>query len=236
MLSEKEGQNELLSALSGIENELKGIKKKGAKQVLQIIISIVLALIIGLGAGIICGQNWNELKSNLFPNKFSEYTTGILEKKLMQQTELNTAVYKQTSNYDSGDLFDNKIQAKLHISKSMKFQFTGYVEAGVRDLSEVKINVNSKTNVITISNIKIDITNVYIDPSSITDVEQTKNIFNQLTIDDFTRSQELLEKKIKEDAINAGVIGKARESCEKTLNNLFGDALNGYTVVYEWVE
>lgn len=236
MLSEKEGQNELLSALSGIENELKGIKKKGAKQVLQIIISIVLALIIGLGAGTICGQNWNELKSNLFPNKFSEYTTGILEKKLMQQTELNTAVYKQTSNYDSGDLFDNKIQAKLHISKSMKFQFTGYVDAGVRDLSEVKINVNSKTNVITISNIKIDITNVYIDPSSITDVEQTKNIFNQLTIDDFTRSQELLEKKLKEDAINAGVIGKARESCEKTLNNLFGDALNGYTVVYEWVE
>lgn len=236
MLSEKEGQNELLSALSGIENELKGIKKKGAKQVLQIIISIVLALIIGLGAGIICGQNWNELKSNLSPNKFSEYTTEILEKKLTQQANLNTAVYKQTSNYDSGDLFDNKIQAKLHISKSMKFQFTGYVNAGVRDLSEVKINVNSKTNVITISNIKIDITNVYIDPSSITDVEQTKNIFNQLTIDDFTRSQELLEKKLKEDAINADVIGKARESCEKTLNNLFGDALNGYTVVYEWVE
>lgn len=236
MLSEKEEQKELLSALNGIENELKGIKKKGAKQVLQIILSIVLALIIGLGAGIICGRNWNELKSNLFPNEFSEYTTEILEKKLTQQTELNTAVYKQTSNYDSGDLFDNKIQAKLHISKSMKFQFTGYVEAGVRDLSEVKINVNSKTNVITISNIKIDITNVYIDPSSITDVEQTKNIFNQLTIDDFTRSQELLEKKIKEDAINAGVIDKARESCEKTLNNLFGDALNGYTVVYEWVE
>lgn len=176
------------------------------------------------------------MKSNLFPNKFSEYTTEILEEKLTQQIELNTAVYKQTSNYDSGDLFDNKIQAKLHISKSMKFQFTVYVDAGVRDLSEVKINVNSKTNVITISNIKIDITNVYIDPSSITDVEQTKNIFNQLTIDDFTRSQELLEKKIKEDAINAGVIGKARESCEKTLNNLFGDALNGYTVVYEWIE
>lgn len=236
MLSEKEGQKELLSALNGIENELKGIKKKGAKQVLQIILSIVLALIIGLGAGIICGRNWNELKSNLFPNEFSEYTTGILEKKLTQQTELNTAVYKQTSNYDSGDLFDNKIQAKLHISKSMKFQFTGYVNAGVRDLSEAKINVNSKTNVITISNIKIDITNVYIDPSSITDVEQTKNIFNQLTIDDFTRSQELLEKKIKEDAINAGIIDKDRESCEKTLNNLFGDALNGYTVVYEWVE
>ncbi len=93
----------------------------------------------------------------------------------------------------------------------MKFQFTGYVEAGVRDLSEVKINVNSKTNVITISNIKIDITNVYIDPSSIKDVEQTKNIFNQLTIDDFTGSQELLEKKLKEDAINADIIGKARE-------------------------
>jgi hypothetical protein len=236
MLSEKEGQKELLSALSGIENELKGIKKKGAKQVLQIILSIVLALIIGLGAGIICGRNWNDIKFNLFPNQYSQSTTKILEEKLTKQAKLNTALYEQTSEYESEKLFDNKIQEKLHLSKSMKFTYTGYVEAGVRDLSEIKINVNSKTNVITISNIKIDITNVYIDPSSIKDVEQTKNIFNQLTIDDFTRSQESLEKKLKEDAINDDVIGKARKNCEKTLNNLFGTALNGYTVVYEWVE
>lgn len=235
-MSEKEGQKELISALNGIENELKGIKRKGAKQVLQIVVSIVLALIIGLAAGTACGRNWNELKFNLFPNKYSKYTTEILQEKLTQQAKLNTSLYEQTSNYESGDLFDNIIQEKLHISKSMKFQFTGYVEAGIRDLSEVKITVNSKTNVITISNIKVEITNVYIDPSSIKDVKQTKNIFNQLTIDDFTQSQEKLEEKLKKDAINAGVIGKARESCEKTLNNLFGNALDGYTIVYEWIE
>lgn len=72
-------------------------------------------------------------------------------------------------------MYANKLSEKLRMNgKSMSFTFTGYVEAGIKNLADVKININSKTNVITIDNIKISITNVYIDPSSIKDAKQTK--------------------------------------------------------------
>jgi len=236
VLAEKENKDEILFALNGIEKELKGIKRKGAKQVFQIVVSVVLSLIIGITAGAVCGRNWNDIKFNLFPNKYSQSTTKILEEKLTKQAKLNTALYEQTSEYESEKLFDNKIQEKLHLSKSMKFTYTGYVEAGVQDLSTIKINVNSKTNTVTVSNIKIEITNAYVDTSSIVKTEQTKNIFNQLTVDDFANCLNQLQQKLKDDATSAGVVELAKESCEETLNNLFGDALNGYTVVYEWTE
>lgn len=234
MVVEKEDQDELLIALDGIQKELNGIKKRDLKQVLQIIVAVVLTLIIGSSAGIICGQHWDDIMLKIMPNSYSNSTTMILEEKLTKQAKLNTGLYKQTSTYDSGKIFDNKIEEKLNISKSMEFKYTGYVEAGVKDLSEVKVNVNSKTNVITIKNIKIDITNVYIDPSSITDVKQSKNIFNQLTIEDFSNSQKELEENLISDAKENGIIGEAQESAEDTLENIFGDSITGYSVEFEW--
>lgn len=234
MVVERENQDELLIALDGIQKELNGIKKKDLKQVLQIIVAVVLTLIISLSAGIICGQHWDDIMLKIMPNSYSNSTTTILEEKLTKQSKLNTGLYEQTSTYDSGKIFDNKIEEKLNISKSMEFKYTGYVEAGVKDLSEVKVNVNSKTNVITIKNIKIDITNVYIDPSSITDVKQSKNIFNQLTIEDFSNSQKELEEKLISDAKENGIIGEAQESAEDTLENIFGDSITGYSVEFEW--
>ena len=120
-------------------------------------------------------------------------------------------------------MYANKLSEKLKMNgKSMSFTFTGYVEAGIENLADANINVNSKTNVITIDNIKISITNVYIDPSSIKDAKQTKNIFNQLTIGDFTAAQSELEKKLINDAKEKGIIETAQKSAEETLKALFG--------------
>lgn len=235
MLTETSNQQELISSLNSIEKELKGIKKKGAKQVFDMVIAIVITLAIAITTGFFCGQHWDEIKFKLFPNAYSSSTTVVLEEKLSKQAKLNTGIYSQTTTYDSGKLYNNKVAKKLRInSKSMKFTYTGYVEAGIKDLSKVKVNVNSKTNVITIDNIKIEITNVYIDPSSITDTNQSKNIFNQLTIDDFTSSQKELQEKIIKDAKKSGVLEEAKESAEETLTNIFGESVQGYTVEFNW--
>lgn len=116
----------------------------------------------------------------------------------------------------------------------MKFTYTGYVEAGIQNLADAKVNINAKTNDITIDNIKIEITNVYIDPSSITDAKQSKNIFNQWTIEDFTNSQTELEEKLVSDAKENGLIEKAQENAQETLVNIFGDAVDGYDVQFNW--
>lgn len=235
MVTEKENREELLDALDGIQSELRGIKRRSVKQVFQIIAAVLISLIIGVTCGIICGQNWDDIMLKIAPEKYSTSTASLIEDKLTKQAELNTGLYQQTSTYDSGDLYNNKIAEKLKInSKSMKFTYTGYVEAGITNLADAKVNINAKTNVITIENIKIDITNVYIDPSSITDTEQSKNIFNQLKIEDFTDSQKELEQKMINDAKEKGIIKEAQTNAEETLKNIFGDTVNGYDVVFNW--
>ena len=82
---------------------------------------------------------------------------------------------------------------------------------------------------------KIEITNVYIDPSSITDAKQSKNIFNQLTIEDFTNSQTELEQKLVNDAKENGLMENAQKNAQETLENIFGDTIDGYTVHFNWV-
>lgn len=234
MVEERTENQELMAALDNIQGELKGIKKKGAKQVFQIIVAVILTLAIGLGAGVVCGRHWDDIFFKLFPNSYSASTTKTLEKTL-EQAKLNTSIYKQVATYDSGKMYANKLSEKLKINgKSMSFTFTGYVEAGIENLADAKITVNSRTNVITIDNIKISITNVYIDPSSIKDAKQTKNIFNQLTIGDFTAAQSELEKKLINDAKEKGTIELAQKSAEEILMSLFGKAINGYTVVFNW--
>ena len=179
--SKKTNTEDELSVLEGIRDEIKGLKRKGAKQTAQLFFSVLLAVLVGLGGGIYCGQHWDDVMQKLFPNSYSASTTTILEEKLDKQSKLNTGIYKQVSSYDSGKIYNNSFSKKLKInSKSMTFKYTGYVEAGIKDLTSVTININSQTNVVTIDNIKIEITNVYIDPSSITDAKQSKNAFNQL--------------------------------------------------------
>ena len=213
MVEERTENQELMAALDNIQGELKGIKKKGAKQVFQIIVAVILTLAIGLGAGVVCGRHWDDIMFKLFPNSYSASTTKKLEDTLKKQAKLNTGIYTQIATYDSGKMYANKLSEKLRMNgKSMSFTFTGYVEAGIKNLADVKININSKTNVITIDNIKISITNVYIDPSSIKDAKQTKNIFNQLTIGDFASAQSELEKKL-----NRSCSGERRCNTESAL-------------------
>lgn len=151
MVEERTENKELMAALDNIQGELKGIKKKGAKQVFQIIVAVILTLAIGLGAGVVCGRHWDDIMFKLFPNSYSASTTKILEKTLEEQAKLNTGIYTQIATYDSGKMYANKLSEKLRMNgKSMSFTFTGYVEAGIKNLADVKININSKTNVITI--------------------------------------------------------------------------------------
>ena len=235
MESKKTNTEDELSVLEGIRDEIKGLKRKGAKQTAQLFFSVLLAVLVGLGGGIYCGQHWDDVMQKLFPNSYSASTTTILEEKLDKQSKLNTGIYKQVSSYDSGKIYNNSFSKKLKInSKSMTFKYTGYVEAGIKDLTSVTININSQTNVVTLDNIKIEITNVYIDPSSITDAKQSKNAFNQLTIEDFASAQKALENKVVSDAQKSGIISEAQKSAEATLLALFGDYINGYTVNFNW--
>lgn len=62
-----ENQQELLNAFDGIQSELRGIKRKPIKQVIQIFVVIFLSLIIGTTCGVVCGKNWDDIMLKFAP-------------------------------------------------------------------------------------------------------------------------------------------------------------------------
>lgn len=62
-----ENQQELLNAFDGIQSELRGIKRKPIKQVIQIFVAIFLSLIIGITCGVVCGKNWDDIMLKFAP-------------------------------------------------------------------------------------------------------------------------------------------------------------------------
>ncbi len=224
--------NSIESELNGIRNELNGLKKKGAKQVASIFVSVVFSLIIGLGGGIYCGQHWDDIMLRFFPQTYADETTTILKSKLDSEAKLNTGIYTATAHYDSGKLTGTiPIIGKL-AKKSFSFDYSGSVEAGIADLSDHTVDINSATNTITITLPAIEITNVNVDASSLGNTTQTKNIFNQLTIEDFNHAQEVLQNNLKDSALKGDIIGKAQKNAENVLRELFGKAIVGYDVLF----
>lgn len=230
-----EEKTEIINELEGIKKELHQLRKKDIKQVLSIIIAIILSLIIGIGSGTYIGLNWDKLH----PEKNENEMVSILESKLEKQAKLNTGIYTATAKYTSGNIEKdfpgllNKVDIlKKASTKSFSFVFSGSVEAGIQDLSKTRIEVNRKTNVITVKLPEIEITNINIDYNSIKDTQQTKNIINQITIEDFNNAQKKMQKELKDVALKEDIIKKAEESAIETLSNMFSGVTNGYNLEF----
>ncbi len=225
----------LIKELRGIQDELKGIKRKGIKQILTIIISAVLALSIGVGVGVYCGIHKDDIMMKLNPKSYAKATITVLEEKLEDEAKLNTGIYKQKSHFDSGtnlkQLFGKDV---FFTGKSLSFDYEGSVEAGIKDLSKTKVEVDAKNGTVIVTMPKIEITNVNVDSKSFTNANETSNFFNQIKVDDFKNAYKEMEKKLKKDALESDIIERAQKNAEKTLTVLFGDVVDGYKLEFVW--
>lgn len=237
MTEAKETNQELIEELKGIKKELNGIKKKNLKQVLSIIISVILSLIIGVSGGIYCGIHKDDIMMKINPKSYAKATITVLEERLEEEAKLNTGLYYQKSHFDSGSDYKKIFGKELKITeKSISFDYEGTVEAGIKDLSKTKVEIDARNGKIIVKLPAIEITNVNVDSSSIAKINQTKNIFNQLTIEDLNKAYKTMETRLKNDALKNGLIDKAQKNAEQTLTLLFGDATEGYTLEFEWQE
>lgn len=231
----KNENGNVIDELRGIQKELKGIRKKNQKQVSSIILCLIIALSIGLGTGFYCGIHKDDILMRVNPKSHAKTTITVLEEKLEEEAKLNTGLYKQKSHYDSGSNYKKVFGHDIAFTgKSISFDYEGIVEAGVKDLSKAKVEVDANNGVVIITMPKIEITNISIDSKSITNTSETTNIFNQLSVQDFNNAYKQMEAKLKMDALNSDIIKKAQESAEMTLTVLFGDAINGYKVDFVW--
>ncbi len=228
-------ENDIKNGIEGIKDEIGKIKNKNARMGAVISAIAVVAVLVGAIIGVYIGQNWNSFLPTVVPEVSSGETVSMIEERLEKEAKLITASDTITARYDSGKIYRTVMGQKIPLSsKSFSFTYTGVVEAGVKDLSLALVEVDASAKKIKISLPKAEITNKSLNTDNINNTEQTKNFFNQITIEDFNNAQESLKKTMVHQAIVNGILDKAQENAEQVLKDLLKDITEGYEMSFEW--
>ena len=156
-------------------------------------------------------------------------TSDLLSQQIQDISELATVEY----NYTNMGKFEN--QATFYgwkvpfTTKSFIISYDGKIKAGV-DMTQVEVSVSKKKIKVTVPKAKI--LSHEIDEKSIEVFDETKNIFNQISITDYNQfaidQKDKMEKSVKEK----GLLEEAQKKVESTIKT-FIKSLNKSSIDYE---
>ena len=159
----------------------------------------------------------------------TQMTSDLLSQQIQDFSELATVEY----NYTNMGKFEN--QATFYgwkvpfTTKSFIISYDGKIKAGV-DMTQVEVNVSKKKIKVTVPKAKI--LSHEIDEKSIEVFDETKNIFNQISITDYNQfaidQKDKMEKSVKEK----GLLEEAQKKVESTIKT-FIKSLNKSSIDYE---
>ena len=174
----------------------------------------LLILLIGLVAG--AATIFFFVKDDKEP----EISRTIILERLESASELITTKYY----YSEVGKFENSLDVNgWDVPLTKKFfilTFEGEVDLGV-DLSKVDIKI--KENKIQIQLPAIEILNHTIDEKSIEIYDESKNIFNPISINDYKKFATDQKEKIEKDIKAKNVYKKAKENTIKAIQNILHD-------------
>lgn len=227
----------IVNELQEINKSLTGIKRKGVKHILITIIAVILSLVIGCVGGISVGKNWDSLMMKFIPGQIAKETISIIEERFEKEAKLVTAKETIKEQYNSGKIYKTVLGKKVPLtSKSFSMIYTGFVEAGVKDLSKAKVDVKPTEGTITITLPNTEITNISLDTKNLNGSEQTKNIFNQITLQEFNDAQQSMKVNMKNTAVKNGILEKSKKGAEEVLSKLLVDISDNYDIKFVWPE
>lgn len=117
-------------------------------------------------------------------------------------------------------------------SKSFVISYDGTVKAGIKNLTKAEV-IPSEGNVV-IKLPEIEITDITIDNDSFKIMDESNNIFNSISIGDLNDAQKELKKKMKESAVEKGVLDIAKNNAETLLSEMLKSPTGDYDVKVEW--
>ena len=198
--------------------------------IIKVVSIIVIAGLIGLG-GIflynyftnnILGLNQHANSSNI----------QIVKEKLKETAELNTGSYLCTTVVTKEDSRTIKGWKIPLTRKSFVISYDGTVKAGIKDLTKAEV-IPSEGNVV-IKLPEMEITDITIDNDSFKIMDESNNIFNSISIGDLNDAQKELKKKMKESAVEKGVLDIAKNNAETLLSEMLKSPTGDYDVKVEW--
>lgn len=156
---------------------------------------------------------------NHWKNKKSEpvLSNSVLEQKLQTINELATVSYQYTNMgkfEEQTDFYGWKVPLT---KKSFIVAYDGMIKAGV-DMSESTVTSNQNTIEITLPKAKI--LSHSIDDHSIEVFDETKNIFNPISLTDYTGFSIDQKGKMEEKAIQSGLLEQAEKQAEEAITQL----------------
>ncbi len=163
-----------------------------------------------------------------------EITSASLGQQIENIEELSTLSY----HYSKVGQFSNNL--KLNgwsiplTQKKFLLSYEGELKVGVK-LDQAKISVDDST--ITVSLPEITFLSHEIDENSIEVYDETKNIFNQISIKDYKAFAKKQKSKVEEEAIENGILSKAATRTQKVITQYLEslpNIKNHYTIKIEF--
>lgn len=177
----------------------------------KFIVNLIIILIIGVVIfwfGTIMGGKSNE----------PVITDTALYTQLKNISELSVLEY----NYSKVGKFENSLSLNGWdiplTTKSFLLTYSGQLKAGV-DMEKATVSI--KDNAILIELPQVEILSNIIDEKSIEVYDETHNIFNQISINDYTKFASQQKSKVEDEAVENGILSEAATRVDHTITNMF---------------
>ena len=163
-------------------------------------------------------------------------TSTALTQQLQEVNDLVTMEY----NYTKVGKFENSLQLNGWdiplTTKSFLLTYSGKLSAGV-DMSKAEVNVKDHTISVKIPEVAI-FSNV-IDEKSIEVYDETKNIFNPISIKDYTTFATQQKDMVEEEAIENGFLSEAATKAQSAIRKfleMIPELKDNYTIEVSFLD
>ena len=175
---------------------------------------------------------YTESHTQVEDNKIS--TVTVIQEKLDEMAELNTASYVSTSVLNKSD-FKQILKKDVWFTKrTLIISYDSTVKAGIKDLTQAEVTQKEDKVLVTLP--EVEITGVEIDNDSFQRYDESDNAFNPVTSEYINEAQQDLKDSIEERAIEKGLLDLAETNAEKILKELLESPDGEYTVEIQWKE
>lgn len=160
-------------------------------------------------------------------------TSDLLSQQIQSISELASVEYNYTNmgKYENQATFYGwKVPFTI---KSFIISYDGVIKAGI-DMSQVEVKVKSKKIQMTMPKAKI--LSHEIDEKSIEVFDETKNIFNQISITDYNQFAIDQKEKMEDNVKQKGLLKEAQEKAQSTITTFIKSSypsLDDYEISFE---
>lgn len=194
------------------------------------VVALVAALVVGFGIGNggLVTPGPTHVDSTTIKNSFSD----IAELATQEYDFSNVGKFSQ----DDMKIFDLSIP---FTGKSFLVTYSGSVKAGIADISKAQVSVDDAAKAVNVTLPQVSVLDSHIDSNSVKTYDQTLNPINQVGVDDVTGFLSGEEDAREQEAIDGGILDRARDRAQGLIESnvraaLSNSAESDYTVNVTW--